>query len=563
MMRVIAATALIGTIGAVITPYPVARAQTPAASAEERRVDSLFSAYATGATPGVAVAVVRDGRKVLSKGYGLASLEHRIPITPSTVFDVASVSKQFTGLAIAMLVEQGRIQLTDDIHKYIPELGDLGHAVTIEHLVHHTSGLRDWPGSLSLAGWRMDDVVSFDQILDMAYHQRSLNFVPGAEYTYSNTGYNLLAEVVERVTGQSFRAWTDEHLFRPLGMTSTRFRDDHTWVVPNRAFGYARAADGGYAAVTNNLTALGSSSLFTTVDDLAKWVMNFDDPKVGGARAMALTRTRGRLNDGSSIPYAFGIVNGEYRGQPIVNHSGSWASFATFVLHFPAQHFGVIVLANTGTVNVGRAAYDIADIYLAKELGPRPPPSPNAIAAAPEIDVAPAVLDRYVGLYRLGPGWYVRVRRDGRALKVRATREDEAAMSARADTAFWVANYNAPMTFQVVPGKPTQLAYRTMRVPKLEESPPPTPGQLRDVVGDYESDELRVRYRVELTDSGLVMRHPRHGTIALTWLWGDEFGGSTWFTRSIELRRDQAGKVVGFSVFIDERSRDVRFTRVR
>jgi CubicO group peptidase (beta-lactamase class C family) len=553
--------ALIGTLVPVASP--VVHAQATPSSGEERRVDSLFAAYASGNTPGVAVAVVRDGRKLMSKGYGLASLEHRTPITSTTVFDVASVSKQFTGLAIAMLVGQGRIKLTDDIHKYIPELGDVGHTITIEHLVHHTSGLRDWPGSLSLAGWRMDDVVSFDQILDMAYHQRSLNFVPGAEYTYSNTGYNLLAKLVERVTGQSFRAWTDEHLFRPLGMTSTRFRDDHTWVVPNRAFGYARAGDSSYSAVTNNLTALGSSSLFTTVDDLAKWVMNFDDPKVGGAAAMALTRTRGKLNDGSAIPYAFGIVNGEYRGQPMVNHSGSWASFATFVLHFPTQHFGVIVLANTGTVNAGRAAYDIADIYLAKELGPRPPPVPNAIAVAPPVELAPSVLDRYAGLYRLGPGWFVRVRRDGTALKVRATRENEATMSARSDTAFWIADYNAPMTFQVVAGRPTQLAYRTMRVPKLEESAPPTPAKLRDFVGDYESDELQVRYRVALTDSGLVMRHPRHGTIALTWLWGDEFGGSTWFTRSVEFRRDQAGKVVGFSVFIDERSRDIRFTRVR
>jgi hypothetical protein len=177
--------------------------------------------------------------------------------------------------------------------------------------------------------------------------------------------------------------------------------------------------------------------------------------------------------------------------------------------------------------------------------------------------VTPSVLDRYVGLYRLGPGWFVRVRRDGGTLKVRATREDEATMSARSDTTFWVADYNAPMTFQVPPRGPTQLVYRTMRVPKLEESPPLTAAQLRDVVGEYESDEFQVRYRIEMTDSGLVMRHPRHGTIALTQLWRDEFGGSTWFTRSVQLRRDDSGRIVGFSVTIDERSRDIRFSRVR
>jgi CubicO group peptidase (beta-lactamase class C family) len=212
--------------------------------------------------------------------------------------------------------------------------------------VHHTSGLRDWPGTLALAGWRFDDVISFDQILAFAYRQRSLNFAPGAEYTYSNTGYNLLAEMVRRVTGQSFRQWTDEQLFRPLGMTDSHFQDDHTRVVPNRASGYARAPDGTWRAIPNNLTALGSSSLFSTVDDLAKWVLNFEDAKVGGSAAMARTRTRGVLNDGTSIPYAFGISHGEYRGLANVNHSGGWAQFSTFVLHFPRQRFGVVVLAN-------------------------------------------------------------------------------------------------------------------------------------------------------------------------------------------------------------------------
>jgi CubicO group peptidase (beta-lactamase class C family) len=557
MPRVATTLALIGGLTASST---FAFAQDARTSLQEKRVDSLFAEYARGTTPGVAVAVVRDGRTLLSKGYGLASLEHRVPITSSTVFDVASVSKQFGGLAIAMLVEQGRVKLTDDIRKYIPELGDVGHTITIDHLLHHTSGLRDWPGTLSLAGWRMDDVISFEQILTMAYNQRTLNFVPGAEYTYSNTGYNLLAELVKRVTGQSFTEWTDEHLFRPLGMTSSRFRDDHTRLTPNRAFGYARTPTGGYSAVTNNLTALASSSLFSTADDLAKWVMNFDDPKVGGPAAMALMRTRGRLNDGTTIPYAFGVSHGEYRGQPTVSHSGGWASFATFVVHFPEKRFGVIVLSNGGGINPTRAAYNLADIFLDKEMGPRAPTT-NALASAPKVDVAPAVLDRYVGLYRLGPGWYVRVRRDGRELKAQATREAEVSVSARSDTSFWVEAYTAPMTFRAVSGRPTQLTYRGRRYPKIEESAPLSAARLAELAGEYESEELQARYRVEVADSGLVMRHRRHGTIRLTPLWRDDFGGSAWFTRSVEFQRDAAGRVTGFSVLIDERSRDVRFTR--
>ena len=411
---------------ALVATSAVAAAQ-PAASVE-RRVDSLFAEQTRGLSPGLAVAVVRDGKVLLTKGYGYANLEHRIPITPATVFDVASVSKQFAGLSVAMLITEGRVKPTDDIRKYIPELGDVGHTVTIDHLLHHTSGYRDWPGTLALAGWRFDDVISFDQILTLAYNQRTLNFVPGAEYTYSNTGYNLLTEMVARVSGKSFRQFTDERLFRPLGMTSSHFQDDHQQVIPNRAYGYAKRPNGSYASVTNNLMALGSSSLFSTVEDLAKWVMNFDDPKVGGAAAMTLSRTRGKLNDGSTIPYAFGVSHGEYRRQPTVSHSGGWASFATYVVHFPQQRFGVIVLSNGGGINPTRAAFNVADIYLGTALGPAAPT--NSLATAATVDVSPQLLDRYAGLYRLGPGWYVRIRRDGHALKTQATREPEAPMAA-------------------------------------------------------------------------------------------------------------------------------------
>ena len=526
----------------------------------ERRVDSLFAQYSQGVQPGLALAVVRDGKVVLTKGYGYADLEHRVPITPSTVFDVASVSKQFTGLAIAMLVTEGRIKLADDIRTHIPELAKLDHVVTIDHLLHHTSGYRDWPGSLSLAGWRFDDVISFDQILRMAYNQHSLNFVPGAEYTYSNTGYNLLAETIARVTHESFRHWTDTHLFQPLGMTSSHFLDDHRDLVPNRAYGYARQQGGRWANVTDNLTALGSSSLYSTVEDMAKWVMNFDDPKVGGAAAMTLTRTRGRLNDGSTIPYAFGVSHGDYRGQPTISHSGGWASFSTYVLHFPQQHFGVIVFANGAAVNPGRAAFNIADIYLGNALGPAP--RPNALASGQTVTVAPATLDRYAGLYRLGPGWYVRITRAGTTLSTHATREMPVAMSARSDTSFWVQMYNAPMYFHATAGSPTQLTYRDKQYAKLDEPPRPTREQLQQFVGDYESPELATRYHVAVDDSGLVMTHYRLGTIRLTPLWKDDFGGSAWFTRSVEFLRDASGGVTGFSVYIDERSRDIRFTRV-
>ena len=522
------------------------------------RIDSLFAPYSRTDAPGLAVAVVRDGRTIFAKGYGMADLEHRVAITPSTVFDVASVSKQFTGLAIAMLVGEGKIRLDDDIRRYIPEMANIGQPITINHLVHHTSGMRDWPGSLGLAGWDFDDVISFEQILTMAYHQRSLNFVPGSEYTYSNTGYNLLAETVQRVTGQSFRAWTDANLFHPLGMTRTVFRDDHTVVIPDRALGYSRAADGRWHAVTNNLTALGSSSLMSTVEDLARWVINFDSMRVGGAQAMALTRTRGVLNDGSTIPYAFGLSHGEYRGVPLIAHTGSWAGFVTYVVHFPQQHFGVVVLANAPQVNPTRAAQQVTDILLGDQLAPVP-----AAVAPPVVQLTDGALAAYPGTYRLGPAWYATVRRSGSTLTVQASGEEVAQTVARADSELFVPNYGASMVFRRdANGKATGLVYRgrlSPRMPDLEPAARP----LADYAGEYVNDELQAIYAVEVKDGGLVMRNRRHGTMTLTRRWGEEFGGSAFIVRSVQFVRDGKGKVNGLVVNIDERSRDIRFARVR
>ena len=519
------------------------------------RVDSIFAQFSTGLTPGVAVAVVRNGKIVLSKGYGHANLEHRVPITGTSVFDVASVSKQFAGLAIAMLVEQRKVALTDDIRKHIPELQDFGRTITVNHLVHHTSGIRDWPGTLGLSGWRFDDVISFDQILTMAYNQRTLNFDPGSEYMYSNTGYNLLAELVRRVTGKSFRAWTDENLFAPLGMTRSHFRDDHTEIFPDRVLGYSRGEGGTWRATSNNLMALGSSSLFTTAEDLARWLANFDDARVGGGAAMSRMLSTTPLNDGSPNTYAFGVGVGEYRGQPIISHSGGWASFSTYVVHFPAQKTGIVVLANTG-FTPGQAAMRIADIYLDSALGPRP--TPPVRTAVP---VTTATLDRYTGLYRLGPGWYTRITRKGRGLVTQATREEAFPMRPLTDSTFWVDSYGAEMRFKSTSAG-MEMVYRGKPRPRVAETTQPPKAQLPQFVGSYFSEELEVTYHVEVQNGNLVMRHRRHGTIPLTWINGDDFRGEVWFMRSVEFQKD-GGRISGLLITIDERSRNIRFVKVR
>jgi CubicO group peptidase (beta-lactamase class C family) len=247
--------------------------------------------------------------------------------------------------------------------------------------VHHTSGLRDWPGALRVAGFRFDDVITFAQILEMVRRQRDLDFDPGTRHSYSNTGYNLLAKIVEEVSGVSLAKWTKGHFFDPLGMRDTHFHDDHTRVVRNRAYAYRQVKDG-WRGITDNLTAVGSSSLFASADDLGRWVLNFDDDKIAGAAALKRMHTPGTLDDGKQLSYCFGVRRSRFAGLDTVDHTGSWAGFKTCIVRFPAQRFAVVVLANTATVNPSRQAREIARLYLADELRPEPDGMGGAFARA-------------------------------------------------------------------------------------------------------------------------------------------------------------------------------------
>ena len=350
----------------------------------EAKVDQLFAEWNRSDSPGAAVAVTSNEEVIYTQGYGTANLEYDIPITPTTIFDIASVSKQFAAFAIATLVHEGKLSLDDDIRTHLPDTPDFGTTITIRHLLHHTSGLRDWVQSLVIAGVAMEDVISFKHILKMARHQKALNFEPGAAYLYSNTGYNLLAEIIERVTGDSFREWTDTHIFKPLGMTNSHFHDDHQMILKNRAYSYQAVENGRFKHAVNNTTALGSSSLFSTVEDLAKWILNFDDTQIGEQVVLDQMHQRGVLNNGEQISYALGLNIGEYRGLQTVGHSGSWRGFRSHLIRFPEQKFGVVILCNLDTFNPLRLTEKVADIYLADDLTPVAASEPEKAAAPAE-----------------------------------------------------------------------------------------------------------------------------------------------------------------------------------
>ena len=248
-----------------------ASAQINTSKALEVKIDSIFSNYNDINKPGASVAVVSNGEIIFKKGYGSANLEYDIPVTPSTVFHIASVSKQFTVYAILLLEQEGKLSFDDDIRKHIPEVPDFGTTITLRHLAAHTSGMRDQWSLLNLAGWRWDDVITKDHIMKLVTKQKELNFQPGEEYTYCNTGFTLLAEVVARVSGKSFAEFTEEYMFKPLNMTKTLFYDDHEKVVKDRAYSYY-ATDGSYKKSVLSYANVGATSLFTTVEDLALWL---------------------------------------------------------------------------------------------------------------------------------------------------------------------------------------------------------------------------------------------------------------------------------------------------
>ena len=280
----------------------VASAQAPAPPALANEVDKIFSPF-TPDGPGCAVAVYQNAKITLAKGYGSANLEYGVPISPTTPFIVGSVSKQFTAAAIALLIEEKRIALTDDVRKYVPELADYGTPITIDHLVHHTSGLRDWWELVGVAGLRHDDTYTVQDVLDMTARQHGLNFKPGERYLYSNTGYIVLGIVVQRVAGKSLREFAADRIFGPLMMADSHYQDDHTQPVRGRAYAYSPADGGRYTINVWNNDLVGQGGVMTTVLDLAKWDENFYSGAVGGPAFLLRQLERGKLNAGTQIAY--------------------------------------------------------------------------------------------------------------------------------------------------------------------------------------------------------------------------------------------------------------------
>ncbi len=401
----------------------------------EKQVDSLFQEY-SGKKPGVAVAVVKGGEIVFKKGYGTANLEYNIPVKTNTAFHIASVSKQFTAFTAYLLEAEGKISLEDDVRRYIPELPDYGKTIKIKHLLSHTSGLKDQWALLSLSGWRMDDVITTDQILKLISHQKELNFEPGSQFSYSNTGYTLMALLTERVTDKTFAEFTQDHIFKPLGMVNTQFYDNHEKMIANRAYSYEKYEDT-YSKKKLNYATVGATSLFTTVEDLAKWVVNFHSPIIGTPELIKKFNEVSYLDDATPVVwgqtpdrtmyYAKGQMSYLYKGIEVLSHGGHDAGFRAVLTRYPEHQFAVITLSNNEHYTMIHKTFPLAELYLKDFLVER-----QSITTSPPHKELPAKekyqnqLNDYKGVYAsdaLGTEYKIQLK-DGRLVMVHKRLDD-------------------------------------------------------------------------------------------------------------------------------------------
>ena len=535
----------------------------PKAQTKAGQVDQLMTVWDNGDTPGAAIAVVEDGEITLKKGYGMSNLEYDIPITPSSIFHIASVSKQFTAFAILLLEQEGRLSLDDDVRKYIPEVPDFGHTITLNHLVHHTSGLRDQWNLLALAGWRLDDVITRDQILKLVSLQKELNFNPGEEFLYCNTGFTLLGEVVARVSGKTFAQFTAERIFEPLHMNSPLFFDDHEKIVKSRTYSYHQDSTGFKKSVLSYANA-GATSLFTTVEDLGLWAMNFEEPVVGDQAIVERMNTRGILNNGDTIDYALGQTIGTYKGLKLISHGGSDAGYRTYLGRFPDQRFDVVVLSNNAAFDPGGIAMKIADIYLDGLLEEGQEEDTEAMAASAGVEIDADTLKAYAGDYILDDGTVFTILQQEDGLAITVAGQPEFKLEPLSTTRFRLTVADAEVTF--LRDEDNQVSRMKLKQGSSElvmnrgEAFDKASVDLSGFTGKYYSEELLTMYEFILEDGTLVARHQRHPDIKLTPTGPDKFSGDAWFFGQVEMVRDPSGAITGCKVS-SGRVRNLAFTK--
>ena len=516
-------------------------------------MDDVFARWDSHASAGCAVGVVHEGLVVLEEAYGMADLEHGIPNTPETIFEGGSLSKQFTAAAVVLLALDGELSLDDDIRKYVPELPDYGETITLHHLMTHTSGLRDWGSVAGISGWgREDRSHDHADVLDILSRQSALNFGPGHEYSYSNSGYNLLAIVVGRVSGMSFADFSRERIFEPLGLRDTQWRDDYRRIVPGRSTAYDATDDGSWEINRPIEYVHGNGGILTTVGDLGIWSQALEDGRLGGPEFVEMMHRRGRLDDGSAIVYAGGLRIEPYMGVPSVTHTGSTAGYRAFLGRYPEQELSVAMLCNASDAPTSGNGRAVARIYLGDAVQE---PQPNVAVGA----VDGPGLRAFAGLYadpvtgepvelELEDGSLT----EGRTTLVRVGATEFAEEVGDRRYLFDVSPGGRVTGFEVEDWQYTDQRYQ--RVAPWS----PAASELLAYEGTYHSEDAETTYRVRVEDGELTVWQRPDVVRTLEPRYRDAFemGG-----RVVRFRRDGSGEVTALSLSLG-RVYDMRFERV-
>lgn len=530
-------------------------------------VDRLFADWNSTNSPGFSLAVSRKGKLVYERGYGMANLELGVPITPVSVFHVASISKQFTAMCILLLAEHGKLSLDDEARKYVPELPDYGTPLTIRHLLSQTSGLRDAFLLLGMAAPREDGGSLNDAIVKMLARQRGLNFKPGTEFQYNNANYALLAIIVQRVGGQSLRVFSGENIFKPLGMTHTHVHDDPTMLVPNRTYGYHQASDGFHVAPHADLGRLvGTTALFTTAPDLLLWEQNFAQPRVGKPALLAEMQKPAIATDwGDGSFYGFGLSIAEYRGLRIIGHGGGDPGYSAYVARFPDQGLAVAVLGNLDNVNPITLVRGVADVFLANSFTLSS--TTNATKGFSKVSLSAEELTSKAGLYRdprtgIVGRFFVR---DGKLMASAGAGEENFVELLPLDAnRFTLPGTTVIVEFVMAEGGAQEARETGVGAKPIvsRRLPPFTPSstELRGLAGSYSSSEIETTYTITARDSDLLVTMPGRGDLILRPVFVNAFAGAV--LGVAEFSRDARGVATGFTIHTGG-VRSLRFERVR
>ena len=532
-----------------------------------KKIDSICSEWNKPNTPGCAVAVVRNDSLLFAKGYGMADLEFGIPITDSTIFHMASVSKQFTAFSIVLLARAGKLKLDDDIRKYLPWFPDLGTKITIRNLLNHTSGIRDQWQLLAIQGTRIDDVITQNQIIKILGQQRALNFPVGTKYNYSNSNFTLAAEIVKAASGQTLRQFTDSAIFRPLGMLHTHVHDDYQEIVKNRAYSYERKDSAHFSNDILSYSNAGATSLFTNVDDMAKWLSNFYLHKVGDQADIDTLTKKGRLNNGKEQDYALGISNGKHNQRwREFSHGGADAGYRTYVAVYPDEKLGIAVFGNIGNFNPGGVAANIVDLFLkdtsAKTAKAAPRDTSAAMLSAKDI----AALQPYLGSYVSNSNGVALdlVISNGKAY---FNQDESHLMLIKDSTDRYAMFYSPDVKFIFEPirkdtgvyVKTPGMEFRLVKYTPINEK---DERLFQTYVGNYYCPELGCSYGIAIKEHHLVLTNNKYDDVPLHFAGPNHLLDDHWWMSHLTVRRNAAHQVIGFDVD-EERVTHLAFVKTK